>query len=399
MKYSMSCDTAYATTSVRVPPTFPTRVRFGRGALLVALGTGKRPVIILFVLHRMHPNLRETGRALAANGIKCVYVVASVGPSEPEVHPDRILIDPHNSGFLEMGALLEGIKPDVLVQRNFDAAFEYLWFLSQESGVKTFRYTQDPQFLPFQDAIVRPVRALRMVRDFARYSHRLGAHTIVTPVKSWGVEGKRPIATACHVAFPMPVRSRLPSHAPSVVKVLTVAKHGQRRKRIRWLLKAIAGLGISLQIEIVGSSPGESQTSWKKHDRSLRIFAARISRPNLTVNFHDDLSETQLRELYGSADLFVMPAKREYMSISPLEAMAHGIPVLVSSDSGSAGYVRGADPRQVFPARSYWCFRKKLKALLLDKKLRMELSSAAVKAVKINHSPSKFVNLVKNQLG
>jgi len=346
----------------------------------------------------MHPNLRETDRALTASGIKCVYIVAGLGPSEPSTFPGRIVLNPLTSGLAEMEALLESLRPDALVQRNFDGAFEHLWFLSQKSGVKTFRYTQDPQSLPLGDAIVRPLRAVRMVRDYLLYLRKLGPHTIVTPVKSWGVEGKKKLSTACYVALPMEARARSSSTSGSLVKIVTVAKHGQRRKRIRWLLSAVRGLGVPLQIEVVGSVPQAGQVAWRKRDRNLRIFAAKVSGPNLTINFHDDLSEIKLRELYGCADLFIMPAKREYMSISPLEAMAHGTPVLVGSDSGSAGYVRAADPRQVFRAWCYSSFRTKLRTFLQDKDLRLELSSAVEKAVLENHSPSKIINLVRNQL-
>jgi len=340
----------------------------------------------------MHPNLRETHRVLTGAGVRCVYVVAKVGPSEPSEFENRTLINPTDCSSQQIEDLVRTLKPDVLIQRNFDGAFGQIWHLAKLAGAQTFRYTQDPKFIPYRDAMVRPVRAARMMRDYLRYRRLLGPHLIVTPVERWGPKGQRALPGTFYVAPPMELRRGKGIHESSVVTLVTVGKHGQKSKRIKWLLKAVEGTAIPIQLNVVGSMPRGDQKRWIARDLNLRNHAERISRDGLEITFFDDLDEGELRRMYSRCDLFVLPGKREHMAISPLEAMAHGTPVLVSSDNGAAGYVRTASSDQLFRARSYRSFRNKLTNLVVDENLRSALGVDAAFSVKENHAPANLEN-------
>lgn len=352
-------------------------------------------MVILFVLHRVHPNLREVEAALAASGHECFFIVSSVGPSESRPLYERFVVDPQTFGESEIKSLVERLRPHILVQRNFDGCFKSVWSAAAEQGSINFRYSQDPQFWPTGDWFARPFRSARMVRDHWKFVKALGPHRIVTPVKYWGRPGRRRVPNARYIAPPMRLQEadRVPTASP--LTIVTVAKHGQRRKRIRWLLRAAAGSSVPLRVDIVGASPPPQRRAWERLDLNLRSYGQAVCRKGLEINFHSDLSERSLRALYGKADLFVMPARREYMAISPLEAMAHGLPVLVASDNGAADYVRRADPRQIFRSFSYWSFRKKLNLLVRDENLRTILGDASRESVRNSHAPEDFVALLE----
>ncbi len=60
------------------------------------------------------------------------------------------------------------------------------------------------------------------------------------------------------------------------------------------------------------------------------------------VLFSGFLRGEELREVYRSADLFVMPSVSEPFGITPLEALANGTPVLISNQSGVSELVSHA---------------------------------------------------------
>jgi glycosyltransferase involved in cell wall biosynthesis len=80
-------------------------------------------------------------------------------------------------------------------------------------------------------------------------------------------------------------------------------------------------------------------------ERSARMGLAR------SVHFTGFLEGRDVGRAYGGADVFVLPSRSEPFGIAPLEALAHGVPVLVSRRSGVAEVVPSAprieprDPR------------------------------------------------------
>lgn len=59
-------------------------------------------------------------------------------------------------------------------------------------------------------------------------------------------------------------------------------------------------------------------------------------------HFTGALNRKQVAEIYRRADLYVMPSVSEPFGIAPLEAAAHGAPILISRQSGVAEVLQGA---------------------------------------------------------
>lgn len=346
---------------------------------------------VLFVLHRLHPNLREAASALIGTGNRCTFIVSAIGPSEPDFSTGKMVLDPSALTMTQVESLLLELNPDVIVQRNFTGGFLNFWKLGRFLGITTFLYNQDSHQVPIKDIFFRPGRVVRSSRDYARDRLRLGPHKRITPVLSWGKGGSAPWPHSIYIPFPMQDRSSPRIKASKIPTVVVVAKHGHKRKRQAWAVRALSELDHPFRLDLIGSTPLPSDRSACKTYAELRASAEKLGDRSCLVAFHEDLSEQEVHERYEAADLFVLPAKREMMAISPLEAMSHGLPVLVGADGGAAAYVRSAGSEQVFVSRSYRDFRAKLSRLLSDDDLRKRLAAAAAQQIKTTHSPSSFI--------
>ena len=350
------------------------------------------PMKVVFIIHRMHPNLLEVHNALVSFGHECVFIAASIGPSEPKVFDDRILVDPHALSVSGAKEILDQQKPDLLVQRKIDGKFLLFWNYARSRGFARVLYTQDPHQVPLADAFVRPARVVRLCRDLIAQRITLGPHVRITPVKFWGRSGMISFPHSRYVPFP--ARVNYPDHSGDSrpLTILTVAKHGQKRKRVEWLIKALRQSTIPFRLVITGATPSATDRLKQAHHarflQSLQALGASAG----NVEIHEDLGRDEMDQLYSRSDAFVLPSKRELMAISPLEAMSHGLPVLVSSDGGAASYVLPTGNEQIFHARSYADFQKKLFRLLEDRGLRTSLSERVRHHVESVHSPRVFVD-------
>lgn len=345
---------------------------------------------VLFVVPRMHPNLREIHSAVTSAGGVCKFLVSEVGPSEPEVFPDRILILELAAHNVSHEQILVDNDIDLVLQRSFRGNLRGIWRVSRALKVTCLVYDQLPISMSAWDFFVRPRRLFSFCLRLLGRRFTLGTHKRLTPIAPWSVRARIQLDNAEHFRFPMAQKERSSGiRRESNQQVICIAKHGHSRKRIRWLLRALEKSGIDFDLVLVGSSP-RGKTEERNHSRALKKIS-RMKRNASRVRVLSDLSEKEVHELLSEATLFVLPSKSEPYAISPLEAMSHQVPALVSSDSGSVGYVRQVSDLLIFRSWSYRDFQNKLDLLLTNHDLRIGLSEKAKRAVEDNHDPSAFV--------
>ncbi len=75
---------------------------------------------------------------------------------------------------------------------------------------------------------------------------------------------------------------------------------------------------------------------------ALEAYQAEVAHAGLTdqVTFHGYIPREDISASYQKADIFVLPSYNEGMSVATLEAMAAGLPVLVTRTGGSSELVR-----------------------------------------------------------
>ena len=347
---------------------------------------------VMFVVHRMHPNLREVYRALLSCGHQCVFIVAAVGPSEPGVFENRILVHPNVLSDGVVSEVLDRHQPDLVVQRNIAGPFLLFWNIAHERRIPKVLYTQDPHQIPLFDAFVRPLRVIRLFRDLVIQRIKLGPHKRITPVKYWGRENKFSFSNSEYVPFPAVTKASKKIRSSNELTVFSVAKFGQKGARFGWLHRSLRQTKKPFKLVIAGATPRtDDYRKRRNHARFLRSIHSLRDRSQNVIIF-ENLEEEEMNALYSSSDIFALPQKRHYMAISPLEAMSHALPVLASSDGGAASYIYPVGSHQIFRARSYRDFQKKLFRLLKDEELRNKLSDRALKHIEITHSPKAFVD-------
>jgi glycosyltransferase involved in cell wall biosynthesis len=104
-----------------------------------------------------------------------------------------------------------------------------------------------------------------------------------------------------------------------------------QRKGIEYLIRAMAELrDLDVRLTIVGTGNEEA---------NLRALARREDVEHM-VRFAGFVHHEEVARLYGESDVFVLPSLNEGMSLTVLEAMACGLPIVMTDTGGAAELVR-----------------------------------------------------------
>jgi len=143
-------------------------------------------------------------------------------------------------------------------------------------------------------------------------------------------------------------------------RILYVGQISQR-KGLSYLLEAVRRLGRSdIELLLVGSivGAGAGLRSYEGHFRHL------ANRPH-----------GELAEIYRSADLFVYPSLHEGSAQAIMEALASGLPAIVTANAGSV--VREGVEGHIVPIRDVEALAHRIEGLYRDRSRREAFSEAA----------------------
>jgi len=147
------------------------------------------------------------------------------------------------------------------------------------------------------------------------------------------------------------------------LQVLTVARLVQR-KGLDGLLRAIALLrNVSLQLTIQGSGRAEA---------FLQQLAVSLGIADRVI-FSGFRAREFLPPVYQAADVFVMPSRSESFGLAVLEAMACGLPVIVSRVGGMVDFVEDGVNGLVVPPDDPGRLAEAIRRLAHDPALRARM--------------------------
>jgi hypothetical protein len=140
------------------------------------------------------------------------------------------------------------------------------------------------------------------------------------PSRAWDIS---------NIPYGVPIPSNLPQRTPIAdrpIRLLYSGRFDHRQKRIMALpelARMLELIGIDCQLTIVGDGPA-------------RADLEHACEPFENIEILPAATQQRLSQMLGTHDVMVLPSRYEGLSISMLEALAHGcIPVATRSDSGT----------------------------------------------------------------
>lgn len=275
------------------------------------------------------------------------------------------------------------LQPSAVVVRDPKSAYGLLAALAAKLiGAKLILYTQTPRHQPVG-------RRKRLI--YSLMMRTTGAEWF-TPIL-----GRPDQYAAVNEALRYLPFVAEPATSPSskrwfrndTVNILSIGKF-QRRKRHDLFVDAIAAVAGKHAVRAL--IVGECTTD--EHREVIQDVARQRTRLGLeeTVDVRTNLQFDEVQRLYAAHDLFILPSQGEPAAVSPLEAMAHSLPVICSDTNGTACYFR--------PGRNGFVFRsgdaQHLAACIIeaiqDRDRLVALGAESYRIVLDEHPPDRYVN-------
>lgn len=177
--------------------------------------------------------------------------------------------------------------------------------------------------------------------------------------------------------------SKMKAHIDPEKKVIGYVGRISKEKNTHLLLDAFKR--VENQEDLVLLMVGDGPKSQIKHFREIK---------NCKITGFVNNVQDYLKAM----DIFVMPSLTETTSLATLEAMACGLPVVVTKVGYIKSYVAKNHNGIFFPRNSSSTLALKISQLLKDKKLREELGQNARKTVAYGFSWERSINRIKRLL-
>ncbi|WP_353473641.1 glycosyltransferase family 4 protein [Salipiger sp. H15] len=329
---------------------------------------------ILFVVQRFHTNLWEATRALNEAGVDVAVWGAGHGRTEdhsivaPKLFPEDV-------APAELRAAWEALKPDLVILRNVAPHRRAVARLARASGTPMWFYDLNPYHWrePLKRKLTRRFHGLPL----RRVTPVLGLDTSVPPDR-----GARYIPWPVVAAPEAPARS-----GEGPVTVLCVAKLYNPRKNHGLVIEALraAGRAGKVRLMLVGTT-GDPQ----KHAAQIAALQAEAA-AEPWLDLRANVPFMEMPGLYAQADICILPSVREPLGFAPVESMAHGCVPVISTDAGSAGYVRHGENGLHVDVERPGAVEEALTRLIEDLALRQRLGGAAKETAQGELGAERFV--------
>jgi UDP-glucose:(heptosyl)LPS alpha-1,3-glucosyltransferase len=136
------------------------------------------------------------------------------------------------------------------------------------------------------------------------------------------------------------------------------------RKGIGTLIEAVAGMSANVRLIVLGSG---DVAAYERRARDVGC-ASRVAFVSPT---------SAVESIYAAADIYVTPTRYEPFGLTPLEAMASGVPTVVSRSAGVSSWLtHGVDSWLLDDPVDAVAIRADLNRLVSDPGLRLRLSKS-----------------------
>ena len=141
------------------------------------------------------------------------------------------------------------------------------------------------------------------------------------------------------------------------------------RKGVNCLLQAMKRISGNVELQLAGNISSE-----------FKSIVSAVNSDNVT--FLGPISNAYINHAYQDADIFVLPSIEEGFGMAVTEAMACGLPVVVSDAVGAADILTHMKDGMIFPANDICALANSLQILIDQPELRQEMGQAAFEAAR-----------------
>lgn len=117
------------------------------------------------------------------------------------------------------------------------------------------------------------------------------------------------------------------------------------------------------------------------------------------VEYHHNLQEDELPDVYRSCDIFLWPTHREGFGLPPMEAMACGVPVVGTDAGAMPDFMLDSKTGYMVPIQQPKLLAEKLLILVKDEQLRQKMGKTGAEAMKAWSWDKQTEKLEKYLLG
>ena len=150
------------------------------------------------------------------------------------------------------------------------------------------------------------------------------------------------------------------------------------RKGVPWLLKAINRLSAKCDLHLFGNL-----------ERGFGSVVQRIGKDS--VRMFGPVPSDRLAIEYSKADIFCLPSIEEGFGLVVLQAMAMGVPVVVTESVGAASIIDNGVNGLIVPPFDDYALKDALESLIEDKDRRHKIGDAGYRCVKNGYSWQDYV--------
>lgn len=273
---------------------------------------------------------------------------------------------------------IQEFGPDIVIVRDlvFPLSLATFW-ATKKLGIKTVLYNQ------------HPIEASEPLTT--RILQRLGVapRLRITPARTTNMHinpktNARYVPLITDFDFNIESKEYLPN---GKLRILTVAKLSLERKKIRLLIEALTELKdtLNFHLTIIGALKLEDTEEYNKlqvliKERALQSY----------VTVLENISYEEMPKHYQSSDVFILPSINEPYSISPLEAMNFGLPVILTDTNGARNCVEPGVTGYTVKSNSVTSLKSAI-LQLKDKKTLTDLGREAFNQRQEQFGPQAFL--------
>ncbi|WP_194442103.1 glycosyltransferase [Pseudoalteromonas simplex] len=352
---------------------------------------------VLFIAPRFHTNQIGIVKALLNEGVEVEFHVLIKGPTEDYAVLTPIKIEEGKfsrflskflktqkvnkyyafPSFFEYFNTIKNFNADLIIIRDPGRFFSIVsTIIAKLLGIKICFYTQE----------TLEIEAKNTFRYFFQKFYKTIFHAEwITPIGGTDTRIKKFLPFVVESRFDY-LNETSAIEGYSSEKAVAVIGKFTARKRLIWALKLAQEF--DCKIKIIG------ENTTKEHATVYQELLEYVEEHNLgdNVEFMCNLSHSRTLKELSCSNFFLLTARNEPASISVLESLSVGIPVICPLECGTSSYLTPEKTGYTYRQDDYDDLKNKFRRLLVhvseDKKIRVECLNSSAE----NFSEQAYIN-------